>query len=229
MFAVMRPRFLALSLMIVAVSSAGVADARVRLGLEGGARYGDATGGFGDAQPAPSWSLGAVAEAPIARQWSVVSGVRYLTHHDNFNFNVGGTATAPGSPQVVEVENALDYVTVPIRLAFRPRGGLVLEAGADTGYRLDARSEARSDGMTIQSSASVRFARIFEEVGTLGADDLYDKWNVAFTAGAGWDFPWANQVMTLRLRYEQGLSNLHPAEYVVRHSRALALDAGILW
>jgi hypothetical protein len=226
----MRPRVLVLVLALIALTwAAAVAEARVAIGFEGGLRYGDAMGDdFGDPHPGAAWSLGLVGEAPMAGRWALVSGVRYVAHRDDVAIQVE-SPFAPGLMESYDVETSLHYVTVPLRLAFRPRSGLVLEAGGDAGYLLEGRTEVWEEGRFMSSSRRLRFARIFEELGTLGGGDLYEDWNVGFSAGAGWDFPWNDRVMTVRLRYEQGLTSLHASDVEQRYSRALALDAGMRW
>ncbi len=194
-----------------------------------------------------AWSAGATLEVPVARRFSLASGLRYVEYGDRqeVSFAIG---LDPGVSTTLTFKSrmAWRYVAVPVLLRFRPISsrGLFLEAGPEAGYLITV--AARTDVTGLDSNpyvpTPVAFAarrpgarpaaNIFEEVGTFDSRGLvryYERFNVSLAGGAGWELPWRGHTAVVEARYTHGRTDIAKSSTLTRRTRGIELLAGWRW
>jgi hypothetical protein len=219
--------------------------AAARLGVEVAGLEGKLTRGSGDSpdllDDPPmriAWAVGPTVEWPLVGRWSLGTGLRYVRINEDEDLTL--TVTGGGSTTVMRGNVRMDWhwIALPLRASFRAVGPLVIEAGPEARYLVHARMRSRQDASITTTPDPIRSfhpapaAAIFEEVGTLGGDrdltGLYERFDLAITAGAGLNRPLAGHVVSLRGRYAHGLLDLAKGS-MERSARAFELGLGWSW
>lgn len=234
----------ALALVLMALPAIAAASGwRPRVGFEVGPNLGHMNAGpmmgHGD------WSFGGgaglVAGWQLGGGWALETGPGWQRQLGHGTGNIVAVFTGPQPLQFTFDQTvALDRIEMPMRLAFRPPGtAWSLEAGVSPAWL--ARAERTSDlASWAASSQYVSMARggaepnaaIFEQAGTFsGSRDwtsMFHRWDAAAVAGVGWDRPMAAQVFRVRLRWQEGLTDIGTFLDPVR-VRAVTASFGMLW
>jgi hypothetical protein len=120
--------------------------------------------------------------------------------------------------------------------------GLSLEGGvtgawlAHAGREADVNSQVYTSPVAASRPTASRrtaspTAAIFEGVGTFNSSDWTDnfqRWDVSAVAGAGWDHPVDAHTLRLRVRWQQGLTDIGKYDTTIKLYGATA-TLGWLW
>jgi outer membrane protein with beta-barrel domain len=220
-----------------------VAAAGVRPGVEGGWHHGKLTredDPFDLPAPRlrPAWVLGATAEVPAGTHTRLVPAVRYQEIGDVLELRASIPDNQGGSFVIAaRSHTVLRYLSVPLRIEMAPFPSRrwTIEAGPDPQFLLQAVAIGSSSVTHVsgQPRRAQPAAQIFEQVGTFDHRDatgLYHRWNLVLSAGAGVDMAARGHVVTLRLRYDHGVTNVQDAELPFRrYTRSAELTGGVRW
>jgi hypothetical protein len=122
----------------------------------------------------------------------------------------------------------IDYIAMPLlaRWDAPPRWGTrpFLVAGPSVAFRTDSRLETTEPAPVLFARPGLRFANIFENVGTFD-DPPYRSFDVGLIGGGGFSVGSERLRAALDLRYEYGALSVLPG--ADRHTGAWVISAGI--
>lgn len=219
------------------------ASLRPRLGVEAGPNLArmNSSGLIGNGN---HWTLG--GSAGLVASWDLVPGwsLEAAPGWERPSGRGTGTITlSSGGVDLIRTEFdqtiRFDRVALPVRAVFHPgRSPWSLEGGLSASWLAHAE---RTAGLTMDILAppfapmarrrTEPTARIFEDVGTFDSSDwthLFHRWDAAAVVGLGWDRSFAAHVLRLRLRWQQGLTDVGKFDESVRVTAATA-TVGLLW
>jgi outer membrane protein with beta-barrel domain len=190
--------FVVISVIVLAASFGAPAMAGVRFGVEIGANVSSLRYVHLDAFPPTSnwdsgWRMsftgGASLELPWRRQFSVVTGLRYVQQGNRVKFDY------PGSPPLTgEFRIAQHYLAMPLLLAFRPFRSrrYFLAAGPEGALLLNGKlfTDYSSSGLGSSSESITHQLK---------------RANLSLDAETGLEFPAGKHFGIVTLRYTHGL------------------------
>jgi hypothetical protein len=236
---IVRRLFVAAWVTLFACAAVTGAQARVRLGLEGGINQAMVTRPANEldleSRYRPAWSLGPVVVVPLGSRLSAAAGLRYIEYGDRFGFTL---SDADGPVFSMSVHTVWKYLSLPAQVRIRPLAGrrLYLALGPEVGYLLEARSLEhleflRGYALPAVQHAARPAANIFEDIGTFGPDQtrLYYRWNLALAGGLGYEFPVGPHAGLAEARYTHGLTDIARPGSLVRRTRGFEALLGFLW
>lgn len=225
-------RALVAALLIAIPTLVAAAPLRPRLGIEAGGSLGHLSNN--DLLGQERWGAG--GQAGLIARWEFVPGWSFEAVPGWESPAARGT----GGFDTFQYEQTvrLHRITLPMRVAYRPgatawslEGGLVPSWLAHASHDTKQTSGPSSAYLTMARGRAGTQAQIFETVGTIRNGDwtrFFHRWDLAVSAGLGWEHPFASHVFCTRVRWQEGLSDIGKVDETIRISQGTA-QIGVLW
>lgn len=156
----------------------------IKFGIKGGGHLSNLKGNIENETPKFGVQLGGFAEFKITNVFFIQPEILYSTQ--------GGKYELSGVDYLYKQELNSSYLNIPIMAKYYVVDKLILEAGPQIGFLLTAKGKFETrDGADFLS-------------GNGSAKDIYQKVNVGFNIGAGYDF---TENISAGIRYHSGMAN----------------------
>lgn len=170
----------------------------------------------------PEYRVGLDYERELNPQWSVMTGAYYATRGFGLEKNLDVDLLGIDVPLGVQVNTRLDYLEVPVSLKYEfAKQGVTpyLKAGASAGYAIKGE-------MTPTVNAIINWK--LPSIPINLENDLYNRFDVAFIAGAGVSIP-TNDIgeFHIELNYRRGMSDMFQDKITDIRIKSNGIGAGI--